>query len=110
MKKNFAQEEVLLVTSSGCIRREVGRHNYLSTFLANGHIPEDKLQETCRNGFFNKWSWSSLIRNTPERMPLRKLFITGEMVCAQISERPISVENHYSIYPYLLMQVSSKYN
>lgn len=109
MKKKLVQEEILLVTSSALVRQQLGEYNQPLRLDAGWHISPDKLQQHCRNGFFNKWSWNSLIRHTPEKLPVQKLYMSDDMVCVQVCQSGLPIDKYYSVYPYLFMQEQARH-
>lgn len=101
MKKNNTQQELMFVTSSAFMQKELcendtSKNNELST--------SEKLEEACWNGMLKDWSWGSITGNKKdEKLFLWKVYTADRILCACVSKVPVSID------PYLFMQARTKH-
>jgi len=101
MENYSAQQEILVVTDSSFVRRELYQNNLFTNNKQPGTSAVDKFEEACWNGVLSDWLPGINHNSDGKKLCLWKVFVANAFVGVELSEARSDIKASQSLNPYL---------
>ncbi|MDP4261405.1 MAG: hypothetical protein Q8941_02630 [Bacteroidota bacterium] len=101
MSKDNTKQEILLVTASSFMQRDLCENGFSKSKPAS---PGEKLEEACWNGLWGDWLKGTISDGmNRERLFLWKTHVADTFLYIQLSQKPATLNHMHSLDPYLFL-------